>query len=107
MTDGKPTDWAGADDYGVNNNDLTNVTFQGVGGNANQQCGIFSQGGNSPYQMQAEGVNFSWLVYGVVQATSELNSATNRVATTFSIGTISGCMAMFTRGSVTTAAATF
>ena len=75
MTDGKPTDWAGADDYGVNNNDLTNVTFQGVGGNANQQCGIFSQGGNSPYQMQAEGVNFSWLVYGVVQATSELNSA--------------------------------
>jgi hypothetical protein len=75
MTDGNPADWPGADDYGVNNTEITNVTFQGMFNGISRQCGIFSQGGNSPYQMQAEGVNFTGLPYGVVQATSELNSS--------------------------------
>ncbi|WP_348264072.1 hypothetical protein P8935_05940 [Telmatobacter sp. DSM 110680] len=75
MTDGNPANWAAADDFGVNNNEITNVTFQGLFGSTARQCGIFSQGGNSPYQMQAEGVNFTGLTYGVVQATSELNSS--------------------------------
>ena len=74
MYDSLQSNWHVAEDNGINNDVLENVTFQGLFGRVNT-CGMFTQGNQSPYQIDARMVNFTGLEYGVVQTGSELNSA--------------------------------
>jgi hypothetical protein len=74
MYDSLQSNWHVAQDNGINNDVLENVTFQGLFGRVNT-CGMFTQGNQSPYQIDARMVNFTGLEYGVVQTGSELNSA--------------------------------
>jgi hypothetical protein len=74
MYDANPADWPRANDNGMNNDEMTNVTFQGYG-STGTTCGMFSQGNQTPYQFNVEGSNYTTTLYGIVQGTSELNSA--------------------------------
>ncbi len=73
MYDSKGSDWIVAEDNGINNDRLENVTFSGPFGRGNA-CAMFTQGNQTPYQIDASMVNITGLQYGIVQTGSELNS---------------------------------
>jgi hypothetical protein len=60
-------------DEGMNNDVMENVTFD-IENTVTNQCGMFTQGNTSPYQMTARNINFKALQFGVVQGSAELNS---------------------------------
>ena len=76
--DGNSADWVNTSgttsNYGA---ELWNVTIASVSGTTlgqNSSAAIYTQGVWGPYKMDARNVDANRLVYGVVQATSELNA---------------------------------
>ena len=76
--DGNSADWVNQtgtiSNYGA---ELHNVTMTSVSGKSlgqNSSTGFYTQGVWGPYKMDAESVDANRLVYGIVQATSELNA---------------------------------
>jgi hypothetical protein len=75
--DALPSNWPiPTQSYGQGMDEITNVTFgQVFGTSAGNGCAIFSQGHQSPYQFTVRNVNVAQMPFGIVEGTSELNSA--------------------------------
>jgi len=73
--DAKISNWIVPTQDATSNNDvMRNVTFTNVHSIGTTTCGMFTQGLTTPYQFDVRNVNFSGLIFGVVQGTAELNS---------------------------------
>ena len=75
--DGNPAHWATPNNPQINNwyDALHDIQIMSNSGKQNGACGIFVQGPWGPYGIDARQITISGLVYGIVQASSELNSS--------------------------------